>query len=206
MVVHSVNTTDLQAALTSARTEAALILDQVNYVQTELKKTKFVGEQAETLAEEMNTTMRTFVAASYDNVDELLRVIVNNMNVVVTKLGGQPWVHEVIQRSEASTAEALRISANSDYEIDTDEMAGFATRVDDWFEAIATSYGNIRGSIVEGTPGWQGPEKITTSTAVSNAIEEILGSAGDTGGTGVRGVGASLSGWLRAQVAVMNNG
>ncbi len=203
MVVHSVNTTDLQAALASARTEASLILDQVNFVQTELKNTKFVGEQAEVLAEQMNTTMRSFVTASYDNVDELLRVIVNNMNVVVIKLGGQPWPHEVVQRSSAGNAETLRISANADYEIDTDEMASFATKVDDWFEAIATSYGNIRGSIVEGTPGWQGPEKTTTVTAVNSAIEEILGSAGAGGGTGVRGVGASLSGWLREQVSVM---
>lgn len=205
MVVHSVNTTDLQAALASARTEASLILDQVNFVQTELKKTKFVGEQAELLAEQMNTTMRNFVSASYDNVDELLRVIVNNMNVVVTKLGGQPWAHEVLQRGSAGNAEALRISANADYEIDTDEMAAFAAKVDDWFEAIATSYGNIRGSIAEGTPGWQGPEKVTTVTAVNTAVEEILGSAADSGGTGVRGVGASLSGWLREQVSVMGS-
>jgi hypothetical protein len=205
MVVHSVNTTDLQAALASARTEASLILDQVNFVQTELNKTKFVGEQAERLADEMNGRMAAFVAASYDNVDELLRVIVNNMNVVVTKLGGHPWPHEVVQRGTAATAQTLRISANADYEIDTDQMAAFAAKVDDWFEAIAASYGNIRGSISDGTPGWQGPEKTATVTAVSTAVERILGSAGDAGGTGVRGVGSSLSGWLRQQVSVMES-
>ncbi|MGI9599049.1 MAG: hypothetical protein ACR2QK_22990, partial [Acidimicrobiales bacterium] len=156
--------TDLEAALASARTEASLILDQVNFVQTELKKTSFVGEQAETLAGEMNTKMTTFVSATYDNVDELLRVIVNNMNVVVTKLGGAAWPHEPVERGQATNAEALRVSANQDYEIDTDEMSGFAGKVDEWFEAIATSYGNIRGTISEGTPGWQGPEKTTTVT------------------------------------------
>lgn len=206
MVLHAVKMTDLEAALASARTEASLILDQVNFVQSELKKTSFVGEQAETLATEMNTRMSAFVSATYDNVDELLRVIVNNMNVVVTKLGGAPWPHEPVERGQASTAEALRISANQDYEIDTDEMSGFAGKVDHWFEAIAGGYNNIRGTIAEGTPGWQGPEKITTVTAVTGAVEEILGSAGDGGGTGVRGVGASLSGRLRDQVTVMNSG
>lgn len=205
MVLHAVKMSDLEAALASARTEASLILDQVNFAQTELKKTSFVGEQAETLAGEMNTKMATFVAATYDNVDELLRVIVNNMNVVVSKLGGAPWPHEPVERGQANTAEALRVSANQDYEIDTEEMTGFAGKVDDWFEAIATSYNNVRGTISEGTPGWQGPEKTTTVTAVTNAVEEILGSAGDGDGTGVRGVGASLSGWLRDQVSIMNS-
>ncbi len=206
MVLHAVKMTDLEAALASARTEAALILDQVNFVQRELKSTSFVGEQAESLAEEMNTKMTTFVAATYDNVDELLRVIVNNMNVVVTKLGGAHWPHEPVERGQATNAEALRISANQDYEIDTDEMTGFAGKVDEWFEAIATSYNNVRGTIAEGTPGWQGPEKLTTVTAVTSAVEEIVGSAGNGDGTGVRGVGASLSGWLRDQVTVMNSG
>ena len=203
MTVHAVNMTDLEAALASSRTEASLILDQVNFVQRELKNTKFVGETAEALAQEMNGKMATFVAATYDNVDELLRVIVNNMNVVVTKLGGAPWAHNPVERGAAVNAEALRISANQDYEIDTDEMVGFATKVDEWFEAIATSYQNIRGTIAEGTPGWQGPEKITTVTAVSEAVETIIGNAGSE--TGVRGVGASLSGWLRDQVAVMES-
>lgn len=205
MVLHAVKMTDLEAALASSRTEASLILDQVNFVQNELRNTSFVGEQAETLALEMNTKMTTFVGATYDNVDELLRVIVNNMNVVVTKLGGAAWPHEPVERGQASNAEALRISGNNDYEIDTEEMSGFAGKVDEWFEAIATSYNNVRGTIADGTPGWQGPEKMTTVTAVSSAVEEILGSAGDGDGTGVRGVGASLSGWLRDQVNVMNN-
>jgi hypothetical protein len=205
--MHAVKKGDLEAALASSRTEASLILDQVNFVQNELKKTSFVGEQAEELAGEMNTKMSTFVAATYDNVDELLRVIVNNMNVVVTKLGGAAWPHEPVERGQASNADVLRVSANADYEIDTDEMSAFAGKVDEWFEAIATSYNNIRGTIAEGTPGWQGPEKVTTVTAVTNAVEEILGSAGDGGdGTGVRGVGASLSGRLRDQVTVMNSG
>ena len=203
MVVHAVTMADLEAALASSRTEASLILDQVNFVQRELKNTSFVGEQAERLAEEMNTKMATFVTATYDNVDELLRVIVNNMNVVVTKLGGAPWPHEAVERGTATTAEALRISANQDYEIDTDEMAGFANRVDEWFEAIATSYQNIRGTIADGTPGWQGPEKMVTVTAVNDAVTTIIGSPGSD--AGVRGVGSSLSGWLRDQVAVMSS-
>lgn len=201
MALHAVRMTDLEAALASARTEASLILDQVNFVQQELKATTFVGEQAEALAADMNGTMGAFVATTYDNVDELLRVIVNNMNVVVTKLGGAPWAHQPVERGTATTAEALRISGNQDYEIDTDEMAAFATRVDEWFEAIVASYHNVRGTISEGTPGWQGPEKVVTVTAVTDAIESIVGTAG--GETGVRGVGASLSGWLRDQVAVM---
>jgi hypothetical protein len=196
--------TDLEAALDSSEKEAALILDQVNFVQSELGKTSFVGEQAEALAGEMNTKMAAFVQATNENVDELIRVITNNMNVVVTKLGGTPWVPRDIQAGQAVNAEVLRISGNQDYEIDTDEMAGFAGKVDEWFEAIATSYNNIRGTISDGTPGWQGPEKVSTVTAVNTAIDEILGSAGDGDGTGVRGVGASLSGWLRDQVAVMN--
>ena len=202
MVLHAVRQEDLQAALASARTEASLILDQVNFVQRELQKTSFVGEQAETLAAEMNQKMTTFVGATYDNVDELLRVILNNMNVVVTKLGGRPWEHQVIERGAAVNAETLRMSGNADYEIDTDEMAAFATKVDEWFEAIATSYQNIRGTIAEGTPTWQGPEKVVTVTAVSDAVQTIIGTAG--GEVGVRGVGASLSGWLRDQVAAMS--
>ena len=47
---------------------------------------------------------------------------------------------------------------------------------------------------------------LSYGAAVAGAVEEILGSAGDGGGTGVRGVGASLSGRLRDQVAVMNGG
>lgn len=206
MVLHAVKMTDLEAALSSARVEASLILDQVNFVQNELRKTSFVGEQAERLAEDMNAKMTSFVSTTYDNVDELLRVIVGNMNVVVIKLGGAPWPHEMVQRGQAGTAEALRVSANADYEIDTDQMSNFAARVDEWFEAIAGSYGNIRGAISDGTPGWQGPEKITTVAAVTDAVESIVGSAGDSGGNGVRGVGASLSSWLRQQVSVMNSG
>ncbi len=206
MVLHAVKMTDLEAALASARTEASSILDRVNFVQTELKKTSFVGEQAEHLAAEMNTRMSAFVAATYDNVDALLLIIVNNMNVVVSKLGGAAWPHQPVARGQATTAEALRVSANQDYEIDTEEMSGFAAKVDHWFEAIAGGYNNIRATIADGTPGWQGPEKLTTVTAVAGAVEEILGSAGDGGGTGVRGVGASLSGRLRDQVAVMNSG
>lgn len=204
MVVHSVQTTDLEAALDSSEREASLILDQVNFVQKELGQTTFVGEQAEALAEEMNAKMTAFVQATNENVDELIRVIVNNMNVIVTKLGGAPWVPKDIQPGQAVNAEVLRVSGNNDYEIDTEEMAGFANKVDEWFQAIATSYNNIRGTISDGTPGWQGPEKVATVTAVNSAIDEILGSAGNGDGTGVYGVGASLSGWLRDQVAVMN--
>lgn len=200
MTLHAVKLTDLEAALASARTEASLILDQVNFVQRELANTSFVGEQAESLRDEMNAKMATFVSATYDNVDELMRVLVNNMNVVVTKLGGAPWANQPVERGAASNAETLRISGNADYEIDTDEMAGFANKVDEWFEAIATSYQNVRGTVLDGTPGWQGPEKVATVTAVTDAVETILGSAG---GTGVRGVGSSLSTRLREQVAVM---
>lgn len=203
MTIHAVKMTDLQAALASSRTEASLILDQVNFVQRELKNTSFVGEQAERLADEMNTKMATFVTTTYDHVDELLRVITNNMNVVVTKLGGAPWPHETIERGSATSAEALRVSANQDYEIDTDEMSGFANRVDEWFEAIAASYQNIRGTIADGTPGWQGPEKMATVTAVNDAVTGIIGSPG--AGGGVRGVGASLSARLREQAALMNS-
>ncbi|MEM7272902.1 MAG: hypothetical protein AAF547_07475 [Actinomycetota bacterium] len=206
MVMHAVKREDLEAALMSSRKEAGLILGQVNFVQDELAKTKFVGEQAERLADEMNAKMRDFTAASYENVNELMRVIVNNMNVVVTKLGGSPWPHELIEAQAANNAAALRISGNTDYEIDTDEMTAFASKVDEWFEAIATSYNNVRGTVSEGTPSWQGPEKTATVDAVNTAIEQILGSAGDGDGTGVRGVGASLSGWLREQVAVMEGG
>lgn len=205
MVVHSVNTNDLQTALASARSEAALILDQVNFVQAELKNTDFVGEQAELLAEEMNTKMQQFVTATYDNVDWVLRLIVDRMNIVVTKLGGQPWPHETVARGSAGNAETLRIAANSDYQIDLDKMSTFANQVDGWFETIATSYGNIRGAVADGTPGWQGPEKITTVTDVNSAIAEIVGSAGATEGSGVRGVGASLSGRLRDQVTLMES-
>ncbi len=206
MVLHAVRKADLEAALASARTEAGLILDQVNFVQNELRNTTFVGEQAERLALEMNTTMTSFVATTYDNVDDLMRVIVNNMNVVVTKLGGDRWPHRPVERGQAANAEALRSSGNEQYEIDTEQMSGFATKVDDWFEAIAASYGNIRGTIADGTPGWQGPEKTTTVAAVTDAVDRILGSAGGGNGAGVRGVGASLSGWLREQVNLMNSG
>jgi len=159
-----------------------------------------VGEQAERLADEMNAKMAAFVAATYDNVDELLRVIVTNMNVIVTKLGGAPWPHQTVERGQAATAGTLRLSANRDYEIDTEQMSAFAVRVDEWFEAIATSYQKVRATIADGTPGWQGPEKVATVAAVGDAVEAIIGSAG---GSGVRGVGASLSGWLREQVAAM---
>lgn len=200
MTLHAVKLSDLEAALASARTEASLILDQVNFVQRELGNTSFVGEQAESLRDEMNQKMTAFVSVTYDNVDELMRVLVNNMNVVVTKLGGAPWPHQPVERGAATNAETLRISGNADYEIDTDEMTGFANKVDEWFEAIATSYQNVRGTVADGTPGWQGPEKVATVTAVTDAVETILGSAG---GTGVRGVGSSLSSRLREQVSVM---
>lgn len=206
MVLHAVKREDLAAALASARTESGVILDQVNFVQNELANTSFVGEQAESLADEMNDKMAQFVQATYENVDELMRVIVNNMNVVVTKLGGAPWPHEPVERATASNASVLRVSGNDDYEIDTDEMSGFANKVDEWFEAIATSYNRVRSTVTDGTPGWQGPEKNTTTDAVNTAVEQILGSAGDTDGTGVRGVGASLAGRLRDQVAVMESG
>lgn len=205
MVVHAVKMTDLEAAYASARTEAGLILDQVNFVQTELKKTSFVGEQAEALAAEMNAKMSAFVAATYDNVDELLRLIVANMNVVVTKLGGAAWPHQPVGRGQAGVAEALRVSGNQDYVIDTAEMEAFANKVDAWFEAIVGSYNKVRSTVADGTPGWQGPEKLAAVDAVGAAVEQILGSAGDTAGSGVRGVGASLSGWLRQQVGLMAN-
>lgn len=206
MVIHAVKMTDLEAAYASVRTEAGLILDQVNFVQTELKKTSFVGEQAEALAAEMNAKMSLFVAATYDNVDELLRLIVGNMNVVVTKLGGAPWPHQPVARGQAGLAETLRVSGNQDYEIDTAEMEGFANKVDSWFEAIVASYNKVRSTIADGTPGWQGPEKVVAVETVATSVEQILGSAGDATGTGVRGVGASLSGWVRQQVAMMANG
>lgn len=203
MTLYAVHDQDLQNALTSARTEASHILEQVNFVQQELANTTFVGESAELLAGEMNAKMLTFVTATYDNVDELLRVIVNNMNVVVTKLGGDIWTHTPVARGSRVEAEALRSSGNTDYEIDTDEMAGFANKVDGWFEGIATSYRNVRATIAEGTPRWHGPEKIATVTAVSDAVETIVGTAG--GETGVLGVGSSLSGWVREQVSVMES-
>ena len=207
MALHAVKMTDLEAALASARKEAASILDQVNFVQLELARTSFVGEQAEALATEMNAKMGPFVAVTYDNVDDLLRVIVNNMNVVVTKLGGAPWGHQPVGRGQAAHAEALRRSGNNDYEIDTDQMVAFAGKVDQWFEAIGASYHNMRATIADGTPGWQGPEKAAAVAAVNSAVEEILGAAGDgAGGTGVRGVGASLSGWLREQANLMHSG
>lgn len=205
MVVHAVKFEDLEAALISSRTEAGIILDQVNLAQDELAKTSFVGEQADALSAQMNEKMDQFVLATYENVDELLRVIVNNMNVVVTKLGGNPWDHQPVQRGTANRAATLREHGTTDYEINTDEMSGFANKVDQWFEAIVTSYNNVRGTVIDGTPTWKGPEKDTTAEAVNTAIEQILGSAGDEGGTGVRGVGASLSGWLRDQVAVMES-
>lgn len=204
LVLYAAKKVDLDAALATARTEASLILDQVNHVQTELARTTFVGEQAEMLAEEMNAKMRVFVQATYENVDGLLLAIVNSMNVVVTKLGGRQWEHLPVERGQVGMAGAMRSSGNTDYEIDTDEMAAFAVQVDGWFENIATSYNKIRSAIVDGTPGWQGPEKIQAVGQVNDVIDQILGSAG--GDTGVRGVGASLSRRLRDQVTVMNSG
>lgn len=203
MTLHSVNRADLEAALASAQSEATQILDQVNFAQNELAKTSFVGEQAESLKEEMNAKMSGFVATSYENVNELMRVIVNNMNVVVTKLGGALWEVTTITPGQVTNADVMRVSANQDYEIDTDEMLGFAGKVDEWFEAIVSSYQAVESTIADGTPTWQGPEKVATVSAVREAVGSILGSAG---GTGVRGVGSSLSSLLRDQVSVMESG
>lgn len=204
MVIHAVKRADLDMAYVAARREAGLILDQVNFVQSELGNTTFVGEQAEALAEEMNNKMTAFVAATYENVDELMRVIVTNMNVVVRKLGGEGWQPEAVPRGQATRAETLRLSGGQDYEINTADMSGFADKVDQWFEAIAASYNNLRASVSSGNTSWRGPEQQATEQAVTEAVERILGAAGAGDGTGVRGVGSSLSGWIRQQVNLMD--
>ena len=206
MVVHAVKFEDLEAALMSARKEAGVILEQVNLAQDQLAATRFVGQQADELATQMNDKMSQFVTATYENVDAVLYTIVQNMNVVVTKLGGAPWDHVKIERGAANTASTFEDHQGStNYQIDTQDMSDFATMVDGWFEDIVTSYNNLRGTVIDGTPTWEGPEKQVTTEAVDTAVTQIIGTAGDESGTGVRGVGASLSGWLREQVSRMES-
>jgi hypothetical protein len=197
----SVKKTDLEAALASSRSEAAQILELVNGVQRQLQATTFVGETAERLSKEMDTKMGEFVLASYSNVDEVLRLIVDYMNVVVTKLGGDAWGHVVVERGSTVASETMRKSGGQDYEIDIDSMETYARMVDEQFESIAAGYMRIQATISDGTPGWQGPEKVATVNAVNEAVQIILGTAG--GETGVRGVGSSLSGLLREQISLM---
>lgn len=197
----SVKKTDLEAALASSRSEAAQILELVNGVQRQLQATTFVGETAELLSAEMDTKMGEFVLASYQNVDEVLRLIVDYMNVVVTKLGGDMWHHVVVERGTTVASETMRRSGGQDYEIDTESMEAYARMVDEQFEAIAAGYMRIQATISDGTPGWQGPEKVATVNAVNEAVQMILGAPG--GETGVRGVGSSLSGLLREQISLM---
>lgn len=202
MTVYAVKNTDLEAAYQSARAEAALLLEKVNAVQQRLAATEFVGETAERLAVEMNEKMGKFVDASYANVDQLMRLIVDRMNIVVMKLGGDRWNYQTIERSSQVQAEAMRNSGNGDYQIDTDQVVGFADDVDLWFDEIAQCYQNIRGTVTDGTPSWQGPEKIATVNEVSEAITTIVGGAG---GNGVLGVGSSLSTLLRDQISMMES-
>lgn len=205
MVVHAVKFEDLDFALKSARNEAELILQQINAAQNRLAETDFAGEQADALEAQMNDKMAQFVNASYENIDAMLLTMVRNMNVVVTKLGGRPWDHIPVERGAVSTAVAKSHRGGNDYIIDLDRMSDFANDVDKWFEDIVSSYNNLRSTVVDRTPGWVGPEKDKTVADVETAIQQIIGTAGGEG-TGVRAVGASLSGWLREQVSVMENG
>ena len=202
---HAVKFADLQLALLTSQAEAKSIVEQVNSAQGQLAQTVFVGDVAENLSVEMNEKMSHFVETTYVQLDELLRVIVNNMNVVVTKLGGAPWTHEPVAREVAAQASTNRQHGGTDYEINLEDMEKFASLVDNWFASIVSSYQKIRGEVCEGTTTWIGPEKNATVTAVDTAIETILGSADAENGTGVRGVGASLSGAIRSQVAVMES-
>ncbi|MEL6984603.1 MAG: hypothetical protein AAFO29_19400 [Actinomycetota bacterium] len=200
MTVFAVNKEDLEASYQSARAEAIILLEKVNAVQQRLAATNFVGETAEGLAIEMNDKMGIFVDNSYTNVDLVMKLIVDRMNVVVTKLGGNLWGYQTIERGAHAQAEAKETSGNAIYTIDTEDMAQFAKDVDAWFDEIAQCYQNIRNTIAEGTPSWQGPEKITTVNDVTEAVSTILGGVG---GTGVLGVGSSLSTLLRDQVTLM---
>lgn len=196
----SVNKEDLIEARRAAEKEANGILEQVNTVQTRLANTTYIGENAEQLAEEMNQTMRPFVDATYENLDELMRVITNNMNVVVTKLGGAAWEPYNVARGTVSEAASVSASGNTDYQIETTEMEAFAEEVDASFAEIEAGYTRLQATIEIGTPSWRGPEKDATVGAMAEAIPTILGSEG---GGGVRGVGSSLSTALRSQVTLM---
>jgi hypothetical protein len=121
------------------------------------------------------------------------------MNVVVTKLGGDPWTHSPIARGAAVKAEAATLDA--DYVVAPEDLRSFAEEVDASFDAIVGGYYKLRATIDEGLPTWQGPEKKATVTAVNQAVDSIVGSPGSE--TGVRGIGSSLSTRLRKQASVM---
>jgi hypothetical protein len=196
---HSVNKQHLLEIFDEVQSRATTIVRQVDQVQLQLGETIYVGQNADELATEMNLKMASFVAITHQQLDQLLQLVTDNMNVVVTKLGSPPWGYTPIAAMALNaTARAKPADNGTTVEIDTGSMETFAGEVEAQFKGVTDNYLAIEALMSTGGEGkWRGPEQEATATAVRQAIGSIVPE--------VNNVSASLQARIREQAALMGS-
>lgn len=171
MTLHMVKLDDLEACKLRVDAKVNGIMEELVAMNANVENTFFVGENAEAFATQMNAQVDSFVATQRLNLDELLRSVTASMNVVVTKLGGQPWPPpSPIDFANAQKAVAQK---GSGYGIETTDMESLQREIRRHMQQISNNYNTI-GPEAIGESEWVGPEKEATVTMVSSQVQAVI--------------------------------
>ncbi len=170
MSVHHVTMADLNQCRDDVNIRVQGILADLQLMNGRLEETVFVGENADTFAVGMNTTVEAFNAAQNANLQNILDTVTTNMNVVVQKLGGQPWPAPSIE--QLTNAMPATSKKEEGYHADTADMGELHTHIGTQMAAIVTKYQEIGPAI--DTSAWEGPEKDATAADVTSQVNTVV--------------------------------
>ncbi len=171
MTLHMVKLDDLEACRLRVDAKVNSIMEELVAMNANVENTFFVGENAEAFATQMNVQVDAFVATQRLNLDELLRSVTANMNVVVTKLGGQAWPPpNPIDITNAQKAVAQK---GAGYGIETTDMESLQREIRRHLQQISNYYNTI-GPEAIGESEWVGPEKEATVAMVSSQVQAVI--------------------------------
>lgn len=171
MTRHQVTLTDLQTCKLRVDAKVAGITDELVAMNANVEGTHFIGENADSFAESMNAKVDLFVEAQRLNLANILETVTANMNVVVTKLGGEPWpAPEPIDLTNAQRAVSKK---GEGYGIETTDMESLQLEIRKHMQQISNLYATI-GSEAIAESAWEGPEKEATAEAVSGEVRAVV--------------------------------
>lgn len=167
-MLHEVKLEDLQECKRQVDAKIEAIMESLAAMNKNVEATHYVGQNADMFADGMNAQVDAFCATQELNLIELLRVVTNNMNVVVTKLGGEPFQDALpVNFQNAEKA----VSKKGDYfGIETDDMVSLKGEITTQIGEITGLYEQIAPQAIRASE-WVGPEKDQTADMVEGEVK-----------------------------------
>ncbi len=199
MAIHSVSPGDLVKCKQAVDATIAEIGTELSNLNASVESQHFIGTNATQFALDLNTTVDGFVLTQMGNLNEILSTVTNNMNVVITKLGGAPLpnatAEELVKGAEAKSKAATEEGQEA---IDTEGLTSYATELQGYMDRIAESYQTI-GPGALNSSNWIGPEQEATVQDVTQQVSTVVM-------PNIQETGAAMAKAIDTQVQIMGPG